>query len=156
MKKTFILMCIGILYSSCEEVIQLDLPNDTPRLVVDASLKMTPNESVNQIASFTGQAFKIPGKATPILLFGENYLNFLPDTAWVFTEETTSFGVEGWTQGAFRKYGQGRVVVFGEAAMFSAQLAGPQKIKAGMNNDVAPENYQLLLNIIHWLDGTLD
>ena len=60
MKKTFILICIGILYSSCEEVIQLDLPNDTPRLVVDASLKMTPNESVNQIIklSLTGSFYQ--------------------------------------------------------------------------------------------------
>ncbi len=39
-----------------------------------------------------------------------------------------------------------------EAAMFSAQLAGPDKVKAGMNHEIAKENYQLLLNIIHWLD----
>jgi hypothetical protein len=37
--------------------------------------------------------------------------------------------------------------------MFTAQLAGPLKYKIGMNSELAPENYQLLLNIIHWLDG---
>jgi len=60
MKKTFILICIGILYSSCEEVIELDLPNDTPRLVIDASLKMTPNEAVNQVIklSLTGSFYQ--------------------------------------------------------------------------------------------------
>ena len=42
--------------------------------------------------------------------------------------------------------------MFGEAAMFSAQLAGPNKIRVGMNSDYAGENYKLLLNIIHWLD----
>ena len=80
----------------------------------------------------------------------------LPDTAWVFNDKTPKFNVEGWSQGAFKKHGKGRIVVFGEAAMFSAQLAGPNQIKMGMNNPVAPENYQLLLNIIHWLDGILD
>jgi hypothetical protein len=45
--------------------------------------------------------------------------------------------------------------VFGEAAMFSAQLAGEQQGKMGMNNDLAKENPQFLLNIIHWLDRKL-
>lgn len=113
-------------------------------------------ESVMQIASFTGQGFKIPADATPILIFDENYINLLPDTSWVFDENTTEISVRGWSQGAFKKYGKGRVVAFGEAAMFTAQLAGPDRIKAGMNSDVALENYQLLLNIIHWLDGKLE
>ena len=75
---------------------------------------------------------------------------------WVFEEETTKFNVKGWSQGAFKEYGKGKIVAFGEAAMFTAQLAGPEKIKMGMNNEVAPENYQLLLNTIHWLDGKLE
>ncbi len=114
------------------------------------------SESVEQIATFTGQAFKIPDDATSILTFNKNYVNFLPDTSWVFDENTTKFNVEGWSQGAFKTFGNGKVVTFGEAAMFTAQLAGPQKYKAGMNNESAPENYQLLLNIIHWLDGKFE
>ena len=113
------------------------------------------SESVKQIASFTGQAFKLPDDATPVLTFKENFVNLLPDTAWVFDENTKFLSAEGWSQGAYKKYRKGRVVAFGEAAMFTAQLAGPQSIKAGMNNDLAPENYQLLLNILHWLDGIL-
>ena len=113
-------------------------------------------ESVNQIATFTGQAFKIPDDANPILTFNKNYVNMLPETAWVFDKKTTKYNVEGWSQGAYKKYGKGRIVVFGEAAMFSAQLAGTKKRKMGMNNKVAPENYQLLLNIIHWLDGVIE
>jgi hypothetical protein len=113
-------------------------------------------ENIRQIATFTGQGFKIPGNATPILVFDEHYENILPDTAWVFDEETTRFSIPGWSQGAFKEYGRGRVVLFGEAAMFSAQLAGPEKIKAGMNTEIAAENYKLLLNIIHWLDGILN
>jgi hypothetical protein len=113
-------------------------------------------ESVKQIVTFTGQAFKIPTEATPILLFNNNYINMLPDTAWVFDKKTTKLKVKGLSQGAYRKYGKGKIVAFGEAAMFTAQLAGPEKIKAGMNNEIAPENYKLLLNIIHWLDGKSD
>ena len=86
-------------------------------------------ESVEQIASFTGQAFKIPLDANSILTFNKNYVNMLPDTAWVFDDETTKINVDGWSQGAYKKYGEGKIVVFGEAAMFSAQLAAPKKIK---------------------------
>ena len=113
-------------------------------------------EHVNQVVSFTGQGFKIKKDINPILLLNENCMNYLPDTAWVFNEETTKFNVKGWSQGAFKKYGKGRVIAFGEAAMFTAQLAGPDRIKAGMNSDVAPQNYKLLLNIVHWLDGILE
>lgn len=113
-------------------------------------------ERVEKIATFTGQAFKIPDDATPILTFNKNYVNLLPKKAWVFNNETTRFNVEGWSQGAYKKHGKGKIVVFGEAAMFTTQVAGPEKIKAGMNNEVAPENHQLLLNIIHWLDGRLE
>ncbi|MBO6524011.1 MAG: DUF4350 domain-containing protein [Balneolaceae bacterium] len=114
-----------------------------------------PQEKVSQIATFTGQAFDIPEDATPILTFGENFVNLLPDTAWVFNDQTPREDVDGMYQGAYKEHGKGRVVVFGEAAMFTAQLSGAQQRKVGMNNEVAPENYQLLLNIIHWLDGII-
>ena len=113
-------------------------------------------ESVDQIASFTGQGFKIPGDATPILVFDEHYINLMPDTSWVFDEKTSKINVKGWCQGAYKKYGKGKIVTFGEAAMFTAQIGGPKKIKMGMNSEVAPENHQLLLNIIHWLDRKLE
>lgn len=114
------------------------------------------SERVNQIVTFTGQAFNIPDDATPILTFDKAHVNVLPDTAWVFDKNTTSYNAEGMSQGAYKKIGKGRIVVFGEAAMFTAQLAGPKKRKMGMNDEAAPENHQLLLNIIHWLDGKLE
>lgn len=113
-------------------------------------------ERVDQIASFTGQGFQIPASATPILIFNERYVNLLPDTAWVFDAKTPRHNVQGWSQGAYQKFGKGRIVMFGEAAMFSAQLAGPQRVKMGMNHAIAAQNYKLLLNIIHWLDGRFD
>lgn len=110
------------------------------------------DEYVNEVATFTGQAFTMPDDATPILVFKDDHVNLLPDTAWQFNENTKRESVKGLMQGAYKKFGKGRVVAFGEAAMFSAQLAGPNQFKMGMNSNVAKENYQLLLNIIHWLD----
>lgn len=116
----------------------------------------TYSEKVSTVTTFTGQAFRIPDDAKSILTFNDNFVNFLPDTAWVFDETTTKYNVNSWSQGAYKTHGNGRIVVFGEAAMFTAQLAGPEKFKAGMNSDMAPENYQLLLNIVHWLDGIIE
>ena len=60
MKKTFMLICIGFILSGCEEVIQLDLPSESPRLVVDASLHLTANEASIQIVklSLTGPFYQ--------------------------------------------------------------------------------------------------
>jgi hypothetical protein len=60
------------------------------------------------------------------------------------------------SQGAYKSNGKGKVAVFGEAAMFTAQLAGPEQRRIGMNSDLAPQNYKLVLNVIHWLDGKLE
>ena len=113
-------------------------------------------ESVKRIATFTGQAFRIPKEATPILTFNKHYLDFLPDTAWKFNSKTKRYSAQGMSQGAFRKFGKGKVVVFGEAAMFNAQLVGPRKIEVGMNSLIVNQNYKLLLNVIHCLDGKLE
>jgi hypothetical protein len=113
-------------------------------------------ERVDTIFSFTGQAFPVPGDATSILCFDDTYKLLLTDTAWVFDSSTRYRDIAGWSQLTFMPYGKGRVVMSGEAAMFSAQLAGPQKYQAGMNAPYARENYRLLLNIIHWLDRILN
>jgi hypothetical protein len=113
-------------------------------------------ETVNKVVTFTGQAFKIPAEAASVICFDERYLLLETDTAWVFNSNTKYTPIKDWSQGAYMKYGKGRVVMFGEAAMFTAQLAGPQAIRVGMNSDYAEENYKLLLNIIHWLDGKLE
>lgn len=110
-------------------------------------------ERIDSIYSFTGQAFTIPAEAGTVLTFNDKHLLLLSDTAWVFNDKTVYRPISGWSQLAFRDYGKGRVVMSGEAAMFSAQLAGPQRYPAGMNSPFARNNYRLVLNIIHWLDG---
>lgn len=113
----------------------------------------SPEERVDSIWSFTGQAFTVPVDASTVLTFSDRYLLLLSDTAWVFNDRTIFKPISGWSQLAFMEYGKGRVVMSGEAAMFTAQLAGPQQYRAGMNSPFAGRNYRLLLNIIHWLDG---
>ena len=54
-------------------------------------------------------------------------------------------------QGAVLEQGRGRVAVFGEAAMFSAQVSGPSRRPMGMNAPHAGENPRFLLNLMHWL-----
>jgi hypothetical protein len=57
---------------------------------------------------------------------------------------------EGRSQGVVLPFGRGRVAVFGEAAMFSAQLAGADNIPFGMNVP-GIDNRQFALNLLHWL-----
>lgn len=113
-------------------------------------------EVINKIPLTEGQAFKIPSDAEPILTFDETSLILLPSTAWEFNADTPMKNIQGLSQGAFKKHGKGRIVVFGEASMFSAQIGDPGRRKMGMNNENAEDNYKLLLNVVHWLDGLLD
>ncbi len=111
------------------------------------------SEKTDSVVSFTGQAFRIPGGAVPIIRFDKRYTLLEPDTAWVFNRSTKLTPLDStWVQGAYLEFGKGRVVVFGEAAMFTAQLTGHNLARAGLNSDFAKGNLKLLLNIIHWLD----
>ncbi len=60
---------------------------------------------------------------------------------------------DGLLIGAALTHGRGRVVVFGEAAMLTAQLAGPQRAPAGMNSPEAAHHPRLVLNTVRWLAG---
>ena len=113
-------------------------------------------EKVDSIYSFTGEAFQIPEDAATVLILNENFISLMPDTAWNFKDDTPQISVSGWSQGAVKKFGKGKIAMWGEAAMFTAQIAGEQKVKTGMNAPKAKYNYQLLLNIIHWLDHLIE
>ena len=111
-------------------------------------------ESVTSLQSFTGQAFEIPENAEPVIVLNSKYEMKMPQTAWEFKRDTRVFSAENYIQGAYMNYGKGRIVVFGEAAMFTAQLQGKDKV--GMNQKSASQNVKFLLNVFHWFDGLLD
>ncbi len=109
------------------------------------------------VVSFTGQAFWIRPEVEhqPLMTLPAEIQNLLPVQAWQFSDETPSFSAAGMLQGATLKFGEGRVAVFGEAAMFTAQVSGEQKRPMGINHPEAPHNVQFLLNTLHWLAGLL-
>ena len=114
----------------------------------------SPSEVVSRVAAFHGAAFRAPG-AEPILVIGPGFESFLPDRPWDIDETTPRFSVEGWWMGATRQIGAGRVAVYGDATMFSAQLAKDGSLM-GMNAAEGRENLQLLLNTLHWLDESFE
>jgi hypothetical protein len=98
--------------------------------------------------SFTGQSLKGPEESSSVLK--------LSDTAQDSPnhEQKSMTSAAGRAQALAFKVGKGRVVVHGEAAMLSAQIAGPEKFKMGMNVD-GYDNKQYALNVMHWLSGSL-
>lgn len=112
-------------------------------------------EKITFVQTFTGQAFEIPPGAIPIVTLNEDFELLFPQTAWQFAEHTTTRPAINLIQGAYLKRGKGRLVVFGEAAMFSAQIQHGS-VRMGMNAPTAKQNAQFLLNVIHWLDRQFD
>jgi hypothetical protein len=114
----------------------------------------TEKETVTSIRSFTGQAFQAPESAQPLMVLPGDFVLLMPEKAWEFGPDTKTIPVGGWLQGAVMPYGSGRAAFFGEAAMFSAQLSDNQPM--GMNAPMAEQNFQLVLNVMHWLSGILN
>lgn len=109
------------------------------------------SERIDSVVSFTGQAFQIDSATTGLMRFGDGMVSYMPAVAWQFSDSTPKVDIKGWWQAGVKEYGKGRVAVFGEAAMFSAQLAGPDRRPVGMNKPESAQNPQFLLNVIHWL-----
>ena len=110
--------------------------------------------AVTLVRSFTGQAFQGEGLA-PVLRLPADYVSLEPRVAWRFDDATPVRPVGGWLQGATTTRGRGRVALFGEAAMFSAQVTGPDRRPMGMNAPGAEQNARFARNVLHWLAGRL-
>jgi hypothetical protein len=103
-------------------------------------------ERINRVLSFTGQSLKGPQGSTPLLK--------LSDAAYgVFDgnkpQQARMSSAVGRSQALALEFGKGRVVVFGEAAMLTAQDRN-----FGMNYP-GIDNRQMALNVMHWLTGLL-
>jgi hypothetical protein len=105
-------------------------------------------ERLNSLRSFTGQSLKGPEGSTGILL--------LSDTATdrPTYDSQTSVSAAGRAQAVALKFGKGRVLVQGEAAMLTAQISGADKHALGMNVP-GSDDRQYVLNVLHWLSGLL-
>lgn len=104
------------------------------------------SERINKIIAFTGQSLKGPPDSFAFMKLADSAVDTMPNT--------TPISAAGRAQGLVMRSGKGRLVVLGEAAMLSAQLAGPNRMPFGMNRP-GIDNRQLALNIMHWLSGLL-
>jgi hypothetical protein len=112
-----------------------------------------PDERIDSVASFTGQAFRAVPSAEPLMLLPNTVVLLMPVEAWEFSDQTPRLSAAGMLQGAVLRYGEGRVAAFGEAAMFTSQMSGDESF--GMSLPVAAHNARFLINIMHWLSGLL-
>jgi len=100
-------------------------------------------EGIDEVATFAGSSFEMDARREALLVFG-------PQT-YSYSGQNESVPVTGHLQGAVLRYKTGRVAVFGEAAMFTAQLTGEDRHPMGMNAAIAKQNPQFVLNVMHWL-----
>ena len=106
------------------------------------------SEKLKLLRSFTGQSLKGPEGSAGIL----NLSGTATDLPSRDSKESVS--AAGRAQAVALKFGKGRVVVQGEAAMLTAQIAGAEKRPMGMNVP-GTDDRQYALNVMHWLSGLL-
>lgn len=116
-----------------------------------------PEEKIRRVVSFTGQSLQGPAGSTALLKLSDKAEDLMvglgeasPD---VPPEKRRS--AAGRSQGLAMSLGTGRIVVLGEAAMMSAQLAGPNRTPMGMNAE-GSDDRQFVLNTVRWLARGLD
>jgi hypothetical protein len=128
-----------------------------------------PSETVTRVVAFTGQSLSIPPGATALMKLSATAYEAPtrqdldeaekaadespPDIAGIVAHAKP---VAGRAQGVALSYGKGRVVIVGEAAMFSAQILsgeqGHEDEKFGMNTP-GNDDKRFALNVLHWLSG---
>lgn len=119
----------------------------------------TTAERINRILTFSGTSLKGPMGSVPFLTLADTAMDVLPPTGPKPSSPEQpppaheQVSAAGRAQGIAMELGKGRVVVLGEAAMLTAQVA-PQGFRFGMNLPGC-DNRQLALNIMHWLSGLL-
>jgi len=113
------------------------------------------SESIVSVRTFTGQAFVGPEALQPLLVFPSGFV-LLPGRPAELANGVIGVEIGRWLQGGLMRAGEGRAAFFGEAAMFSAQVAGPNRQPMGMNAPGAEQNFQFVLNVLNGLTGLLD
>jgi hypothetical protein len=134
-----------------DSIIRYDLDN---KLLGDHPITRGRNasERISRVIAFTGQSLKGPKDSVAFMKLADTALDVTPARPG---SEQKQASAAGHAQGIAFKFGKGRVVVMAEAGMLSAQLAGPRKMKFGMNRP-GIDNRQLALNIMHWLSRVLN
>lgn len=113
------------------------------------------DEAVGALRTFTGSAFRAPGTARPLIVLPPEFKVHACGLPCPPNAPKSDAG--GHLQGAVLVEGKGRIAVFGEAAMFSAQIVPSAKppLRMGFNAPGAEQNKQFILNVLHWLANVL-
>jgi hypothetical protein len=107
------------------------------------------HERIRGIENGVGQSLKGPPESTAFLRLAETAYDKLPGGKKI--------SAAGRAQGIAFKFGKGRVVMLGEAAMLAGEGPRPgQKFRRWGLDHPGIDNRQLALNILHWLSGLLN
>ena len=105
-------------------------------------------EKISRVIAFGGQSLKGPEGSTVFLKLADTAVDVAPSPGG------KDVPAAGRAQGIALKFGKGRLVVLGEAAMLSALVSGHERTLVGINYP-GIDNKQLALNVMHWLSGLL-
>jgi len=136
---------------STKDESQLEFSREN-KLLADCDI----TKGIDKVITFTGQSIKCKDSCISFLNLSDVAYDMTAKTEVLKDGNDTRVNVtfnnpqsaKGRSQGLALKFGKGKVIVLGEAAMLSAQLTRDNS-KFGMN--VNPDNKKLALNIIHWL-----
>ncbi|MFA6115051.1 MAG: DUF4350 domain-containing protein [Sphingomonas sp.] len=116
-------------------------------------------EEVRQVRTFTGQSLSVPDGAVALLGLPADAIEVatpLEAGALLKGETPPGRAMGGRAQAVAMTLGKGRVVIAGEAAMFSAQtVSRPNQPIRYMGLTVA-DDQQFALNTLHWLSHLID
>ncbi len=119
---------------------------------------LQPADSIARVVTFTGQSLSVPLGAVPFLKLGATAKDFRAlapkivksgNNIQIIPQYDDPEPAAGRAQGLALEVGKGRVVILGEAAMMTAQIAGDGR-PFGMNVP-GNDDRKLALNIMHWL-----
>lgn len=110
---------------------------------------------VEQIRFWGSTGFIAPKEAEVITLLTDAYKVYLPskieDVSYPIASTVPYISGKDLANSALLKVGKGRVAIFADGAVFSAQLQGIKSEKRGMNHPDARHHVNLLLNVLQWL-----
>ena len=141
-----------------EDSVSSDRRFDASHIAFDQLPAHPITRGVNRVLTFTGQSLSVPDGATALLPLGATAVDrpAVPRVeragrdVLVHVEYGRGVAAAGRAQAIAMNFGDGRVVVLGEAAMASAQLSAYDGSPFGMNVS-GYDNRQFILNAMHWL-----
>lgn len=113
----------------------------------------TPAEALHRITTFTGQSLVPPEGSVSFLKLSPEAREY----PWSRSPDDAFRPAANLAQAVAMRFGSGRVVIFGEAAVLTSQLAQGPGIALHFGMDwPGSDNRQLALNVMHWLSHALN